>query len=127
MANWLHGQRESVNLTRTGRLTSSIQAEMLTALTAPQVITAVLQNAINLYFLYLYQLEKGVFETFKNETTQYLLAHEPLRQLQVEFSCILFPLILPGMLLQLNWSPPVLDSADWTVGLRCHLSNFAEF
>ena len=31
-----------------------------------------------------------------------------------ELRCILFPLILLEMFLQLNWSPPVINSIDWT-------------
>ena len=35
-------------------------------------------------------------------------------KLKIELRCILFPLIILEMFLQLNWSPPVVNSVDWT-------------
>ena len=35
-------------------------------------------------------------------------------RLEIELRCILFPLIILEMLLQLDWSPPVVNSIDWT-------------
>jgi len=35
-------------------------------------------------------------------------------RLQIELRCILFPLIILEMFLQLDWSPPVVNSIDWT-------------
>ena len=35
-------------------------------------------------------------------------------RLNIEFRCILFPLIILEMFLQLDWSPPVVNSIDWT-------------
>ena len=35
-------------------------------------------------------------------------------RLEIELTCILFPLIILEMFLQLDWSPPVVNSIDWT-------------
>jgi hypothetical protein len=34
--------------------------------------------------------------------------------LYIELRCIMFPLIIPEMFLQLDWSPSVVKSIDWT-------------
>jgi hypothetical protein len=36
------------------------------------------------------------------------------RRLEIELRCILFPLFILEMFLQLDWSPPVVNSIDWT-------------
>ena len=41
-------------------------------------------------------------------------------KLKIELRCILFPLIILEMFLQLNWSPPVVNSVDWTWFIRSH-------
>ena len=35
-------------------------------------------------------------------------------RLDIELRCVLFPLIILEMFLQLDWSPPVANSIDWT-------------
>jgi hypothetical protein len=35
-------------------------------------------------------------------------------RLETELRCIFFPLIILEMFLQLHWSPPVVNSIDWT-------------
>jgi hypothetical protein len=35
-------------------------------------------------------------------------------RLKIELRCILSPLIMLEMFLQLDWSPPVVNSIDWT-------------
>ena len=35
-------------------------------------------------------------------------------RLEIEPSCIQFPLIILEMFLQHDWSPPVVNSIDWT-------------
>jgi hypothetical protein len=35
-------------------------------------------------------------------------------RLKIELRCILFPLIILEMFLQLDWSPPAVNSIDWT-------------
>ena len=35
-------------------------------------------------------------------------------RLEIELRCILFPLIILEMFLQLDWSPPLVNSIDWT-------------
>ena len=35
-------------------------------------------------------------------------------RLKLELRCIMFPLIILEMFLQLDWSPPVVNSIDWT-------------
>jgi hypothetical protein len=35
-------------------------------------------------------------------------------RLEIELRCILFPLIILEMFLQLDWSPPMVNSIDWT-------------
>jgi hypothetical protein len=37
-----------------------------------------------------------------------------LYKLEIELRCILFPLIILEMFLELDWSPPVVNSIDWT-------------
>ena len=39
-------------------------------------------------------------------------------KLKIELRCILFPLIILETFLQLNWSPPVVNSVDWTWFVR---------
>ena len=41
-------------------------------------------------------------------------------KLKIELRCILFPLIILEMFLQLNWSPPVVNSVDWTWFGKAH-------
>ena len=41
-------------------------------------------------------------------------------RLDIELRCILFPLIILEMLPQLNWSPPVVNSIDWTWFGKAH-------
>ena len=40
--------------------------------------------------------------------------------LKIELRCILFPLIILEMFLQLDWSPPVVNSVDWTWFGKAH-------
>ena len=40
--------------------------------------------------------------------------------LKIELRCIPFPLIILEMFLQLNWSPPVVNSVDWTYFGKAH-------
>jgi hypothetical protein len=41
-------------------------------------------------------------------------------RLKIELRCILFPLIILEMFLQLDWSPPVINSIDWTCFGKAH-------
>ena len=41
-------------------------------------------------------------------------------RLEMELRCILFPLIILEMFLQLDWSPPVVNSIDWTLFGKAH-------
>ena len=41
-------------------------------------------------------------------------------RLEIEIRCILFPLIILEMFLQLDWSPPVVNSNDWTWFGKAH-------
>ena len=41
-------------------------------------------------------------------------------KLKIELRCILFPLIILEMFLQLNWSPPVVNSVDWAWFGKAH-------
>ena len=41
-------------------------------------------------------------------------------RLEIELRCILFPLIVLEMFLQLDWSPPVVNSIDWTWFGKAH-------
>ena len=41
-------------------------------------------------------------------------------RLEIELICILFPLIILEMVLQLEWSPPVVNSIDWTLFGKAH-------
>ena len=41
-------------------------------------------------------------------------------RLEIELRCILFPLIILEMFLQLDWSPPVVKSIDWTWFGKAH-------
>ena len=41
-------------------------------------------------------------------------------KLKIELRCILFPLIILEMFLQLNWSPPLVNSVDWTWFGKAH-------
>ncbi len=40
--------------------------------------------------------------------------------LKIKLRCILFPLIILEMILQLDWSPPVVNSVDWTWFGKAH-------
>jgi hypothetical protein len=42
-------------------------------------------------------------------------------RLEVELRCILFPLIILEMFLQLDWSPPAINSTDWTGFGKAHI------
>ena len=41
-------------------------------------------------------------------------------RLEIELRCILLPLIILEMFLQLDWSPPVVNSIDWTRYGKAH-------
>ena len=41
-------------------------------------------------------------------------------RLEIELRCILFPLIILEMFLQLDWIPPVVNSIDWTLLGKAH-------
>ena len=41
-------------------------------------------------------------------------------RLEIERRCILFPLIILEMFLQLNWSSPVVNSIDWKLFGKAH-------
>ena len=42
----------------------------------------------------------------------------------IELWCILFPLIILEMFLQLDWSPPVVNSIDWTWFGKAHTPDY---
>ena len=41
-------------------------------------------------------------------------------RLEIELRCIQFPLIILEMFIQLDWSPPVVNSIDWTCFRKAH-------
>ena len=45
--------------------------------------------------------------------------------LKIELRCILFPLIIHEMFLQLDWSPLVVSSVDWAGFAKAHTCLYA--
>ena len=72
--------------------------------------------------------QKQVFSIFckriKNKKQKHLIYHQVFRpfamRLEIELRCILFPLIILEMFLQLDWSPSVVNSIDWTWFGKAH-------
>ena len=68
------------------------------------------------------QVFRSVFKCIKNE--KHILSTSVFRPfamwLKIELRCILFPLIILEMFLQLDWSPPVVNSIDWTWFGKAH-------
>jgi hypothetical protein len=43
-------------------------------------------------------------------------------RLEIELRCILFPFVILEMFQQLHWSPPVVNSTDWSKFGKAHTS-----
>ena len=65
------------------------------------------------------QVFRNVCKCIENKKQKYLIyctyVFRPFAmRLEIELRYILFPLIVLEMFLQLDWSPPMVNSIDWT-------------
>lgn len=91
----------------------------MTALMAPHVIFQPYSKMHSIHISFpqnstrILPMWKGYFlKCLKTKKSHLHKYSQPLPQLQIEFRCILFPLMLAGMFQQLSCSPPELNSAD---------------
>ena len=67
-----------------------------------------------------------MYKSYKTEITYlHTLSIQTLcYESRIELSCILFPLIILEMFLQLDWSPLVVNSIDWTWFGKAHTCSY---
>jgi hypothetical protein len=59
--------------------------------------------------------QKQFFSKVKNRNTLFTQVFRPFAMRhEIELRCILFHFIILEMLVQLDWSPAVVNSIDWT-------------
>ena len=56
----------------------------------------------------------NVLQVKKLKYLIYISIQTPSMRLEIELRCILFPLFILEVFLQLNWSPLMVNSIDWT-------------
>jgi hypothetical protein len=62
------------------------------------------------------QFFRNVWNSIINKQQKYLIyVFRPFAaRPEIELRCIMFPLVILEKFLQLDWSPPVVNSIDWT-------------